>query len=234
MTTLFYPSGGASTATQTVQFSGTPSPPPSYTLYSQTHSYSQPTASPAANFVWYPHPPVMNSMASFSTVHGSIAKDMDLISSPPDDPPSSSASPNSSHHSQILGAPGTSMSPSATTEGRVNTPSVPAACLACVSLILFLPPHLLCMRVRSLESHKSLTDTALHDSAANISSAMVKLLALAVPVLPLSASTSPLVAAIKDLVAELLTIPISDMPRRRPETLLHPAPTVRCCSPRPR
>ncbi|KAH7159895.1 hypothetical protein B0J13DRAFT_433734 [Dactylonectria estremocensis] len=53
---------------------------------------------------------------------------MDSFSGP-EDPPSSSASPNS-HLLGLDSLPSAAPSPSAT-EGRMNTPSVPAACLAC-------------------------------------------------------------------------------------------------------
>lgn len=122
---------GATNGTQTLYSTPTPSPPPlsPYTFYAGL---------PNTSYVWYP--PVMDHVQSPYLQAHSMGKDMDSFSGP-EDPPSSSASPNS-HMVGLDGLASAAASPSATTEARMNTPSVPAACLACVSFPLSLFPVL--------------------------------------------------------------------------------------------
>lgn len=118
---------GATNGTQTLYSTPTPSPPPlsPYNFYAGL---------PNTSYVWYP--PVMDHVQSPYLQARSLGKDMDSFSGP-EDPPSSSASPNS-HMLGLDGLASAAASPSATTEARMNTPSVPAACLACVSFPLSL------------------------------------------------------------------------------------------------
>lgn len=124
MSAIIQPMGSNTTTTHTYYSSPTPSPPHSpYNFYGGLTQ---------ASYVWYP--PVMDPAQPSFTQTPSFGKEMDAYSGP-EDPPSSSASPNS----QFLGLGSQAPSPSASaSETRVNIPSVPAACLACVSFP-FLP-----------------------------------------------------------------------------------------------
>lgn len=117
-----------------------PSPPPPYTLYSDPSIlvHPQPHLQFHPQFLWYPYPPLMDSVVPFQAASSSMAQDLDCLS-PADGPPCISTSPNS-HHSQTPGTENgipSSASPSGTADARINTPSVPAACLACVSFVHF-------------------------------------------------------------------------------------------------
>ncbi|KAJ3527993.1 hypothetical protein NM208_g10430 [Fusarium decemcellulare] len=113
-------SGVSSAPTQTIY---SPYPSPSYQPNSPYTFYAGPQ-NPA--YIWYP--PVMDAATSIHNAPSNGVRDDGF--SGPEDFASSSTSPNS----QALGFDGRgspSASPSATTEARVNIPSVPAACLAC-------------------------------------------------------------------------------------------------------
>ncbi|KAF7554656.1 hypothetical protein G7046_g6762 [Stylonectria norvegica] len=113
----FFHSVGATTATQTIT---TPSPPHPPQIF---YSHFPPVSAPAP-FDWYPDPFAMDLGSSFSS-----GKDADSFSGA-EDPHSNSTSPNS----LSIGLDGLvtgSTSPSTVADGRANTPSVPAACLAC-------------------------------------------------------------------------------------------------------
>ncbi|KAK7417014.1 hypothetical protein QQZ08_011772 [Neonectria magnoliae] len=111
---------GAPNPTQIIYSTPTPSPPPLY-------PYNFYADLPNTSYVWYP--PVMDHSPPPYLHNHSVGKDMDSFSGP-EDPPSSSASP-SSHMLALDSLAFAAPSPSGSNDNRVNTPSVPAACLAC-------------------------------------------------------------------------------------------------------